>query len=231
MTAAPTTDSLTAASMSPTRSRTSGVGAGQPALEARQRDSQRQEADPHQQGELPGVDDISTVATTSWPSATMIIRPPHCMNVLIWSTSLVTRETRAPRRSVCWVSTDRSCTCRKPRTRSVARRGLGRLVEAHVHQVAGERGEHHGAPRTARTAGADERQVGAAGRARCRWSAAPRSARRPGRRWRPRPAASVPPSPLRNSGVSDSPRRIGGPGRPPAPCSTRSCSRGLTLMR
>ncbi len=38
-----------------------------------------------------------------------------------WSTSLVTRETRAPRRSVFWVSSGRSWTCRKALIRRVAR--------------------------------------------------------------------------------------------------------------
>src|SRR5690625_6920523 len=43
------------------------------------------------------------------------------------STSLVTRETREPRRSAFWVSTVRSCTCRKVRVRSWARpRSLAR---------------------------------------------------------------------------------------------------------
>ena len=42
------------------------------------------------------------------------------MNVEIVSTSQVTRETSAPRRSVLCVSTDRSCTCRKALTRSAA---------------------------------------------------------------------------------------------------------------
>ena len=64
---------------------------------------------------------IRTVATTSWPKLTIISRPPHCMNVEIVSTSLVTRETSEPRRSAFWVSTDRSCTCRNARTRRVAR--------------------------------------------------------------------------------------------------------------
>ncbi len=43
------------------------------------------------------------------------------MNVEIVSTSLVTRETSAPRRSAFWVSTDRSCTCRNAFVRNVAR--------------------------------------------------------------------------------------------------------------
>jgi len=64
---------------------------------------------------------MSAVATTSWPAETMIISPPHCMNALIWSTSPVTRETSAPRRSLLWVSIDRSCTCRNALPRKVAR--------------------------------------------------------------------------------------------------------------
>ena len=43
------------------------------------------------------------------------------MKVEIVSTSLVTRDTSDPRRSAFWVSTERSCTWRKARTRSVAR--------------------------------------------------------------------------------------------------------------
>ena len=48
-------------------------------------------------------------------------RPPKTRNWLTWSTSLVTRETSAPRRSVLWVSNGRSWTCRKALIRSVAR--------------------------------------------------------------------------------------------------------------
>ena len=46
--------------------------------------------------------------------------PPKIRNCETWSTSLVTRETRAPRRSVFWVSSGRSCTCRNALIRSVA---------------------------------------------------------------------------------------------------------------
>ena len=63
---------------------------------------------------------MRTVATMSWPRLTTSSTPPHCMNVLIVSTSLVTRETSEPRRSACWCSIDRSWTCRKARARSVA---------------------------------------------------------------------------------------------------------------
>ena len=49
------------------------------------------------------------------------ISPPNTRNWLTWSTSVVTRETRAPRRSVFWVSSGRSWTCRKALIRSVAR--------------------------------------------------------------------------------------------------------------
>ncbi|CNG49533.1 Uncharacterised protein [Mycobacterium tuberculosis] len=51
----------------------------------------------------------------------MNISPPDCMNWLIWSTSPVTRDTSAPRRSPLWVSIDRSWTCRNAFTRSPAR--------------------------------------------------------------------------------------------------------------
>ncbi len=47
--------------------------------------------------------------------------PPKTRNCETWSTSLVTRETSAPRRSVFWVSSGRSCTCRNALVRSVAR--------------------------------------------------------------------------------------------------------------
>ncbi len=61
-----------------------------------------------------------TVATSIWPMLTTKIRPPNTRNWLTWSTSLVTRETRAPRRSVFCVSSGRSCTWRKALMRSVA---------------------------------------------------------------------------------------------------------------
>src|SRR6478752_1386254 len=47
--------------------------------------------------------------------------PPNTRNCETWSTSLVTRETSAPRCSVFWVSSGRSWTCRKALIRSVAR--------------------------------------------------------------------------------------------------------------
>ena len=49
------------------------------------------------------------------------IRPPKTRNWLTWSTSVVTRETSAPRRSVFWVSSGRSWTWRNALVRSVAR--------------------------------------------------------------------------------------------------------------
>ena len=61
-----------------------------------------------------------TVATSIWPMLTTKIRPPKTRNWLTWSTSLVTRETSAPRRSVFCVSSGRSWTWRKALTRSVA---------------------------------------------------------------------------------------------------------------
>ena len=62
-----------------------------------------------------------TVATSIWPMLTTKIRPPKTRNWLTWSTSLVTRETSAPRRSVFWVSRGRSWTWRNALIRSVAR--------------------------------------------------------------------------------------------------------------
>ena len=64
---------------------------------------------------------MSTVATTTWPREMKRMSPPNCTNVEIVSTSLVTRETRAPRRSVFWVSVDRSWIRRNAVVRSVAR--------------------------------------------------------------------------------------------------------------
>ena len=46
--------------------------------------------------------------------------PPNTRNCETWSTSLVTRDTRAPRCSVFWVSSGRSWTCRNALIRSVA---------------------------------------------------------------------------------------------------------------
>lgn len=63
---------------------------------------------------------ISTVVTSSWPTEIISIRPPNCTNIEMVSTSLVTRETSDPRRSVFWVSTDRSWMCRNALSRNVA---------------------------------------------------------------------------------------------------------------
>ncbi len=51
---------------------------------------------------------------------TMNMIPPNCTNWLIWSTSLVTRETSEPRRSDCWCSIERSWMCRNARVRRLA---------------------------------------------------------------------------------------------------------------
>ncbi len=50
---------------------------------------------------------------------TMSMSPPNCTNIEMVSTSEVTRDTREPRRSVFWVSTDRSWMCRNARIRNV----------------------------------------------------------------------------------------------------------------
>jgi hypothetical protein len=47
--------------------------------------------------------------------------PPDCTNWLMVSTSEVTRPTIDPRRSVFWVSIDRSWMWRKPLSRNVAK--------------------------------------------------------------------------------------------------------------
>ena len=57
---------------------------------------------------------------STWPTLMTNSRPPNTRNWLTWSTSLVTRETRAPRRSVFWVSSGRSWTWRKALMRKVA---------------------------------------------------------------------------------------------------------------
>ena len=64
---------------------------------------------------------MTTVATDSWSAETSSRTPPHWTNSEMVSTSLVTRDTSEPRRSVDWVSTDRSWMCRKARARSVRR--------------------------------------------------------------------------------------------------------------
>ena len=48
----------------------------------------------------------------------VVTTPPHWMNWVIWSMSLVTRDTIDPRRSDCWCSIDRSWMCRNVRDRS-----------------------------------------------------------------------------------------------------------------
>ena len=55
---------------------------------------------------------MSTVASNSCAMLTMNMRPPNWTNIEMVSTSEVTRETSEPRRSVFWVSTDRSWMCR-----------------------------------------------------------------------------------------------------------------------
>ena len=61
------------------------------------------------------------MATTTWPMLMIPTMPPNTRNCETWSTSLVTRETSEPRRSVLWVSSGRSCTCRNALIRNVAR--------------------------------------------------------------------------------------------------------------
>ena len=63
---------------------------------------------------------MTTVATVSCRALTSSSTPPHWTKNEMVSTSLVTRDTSAPRRSVPCVSTDRSWTCRKARRRSVS---------------------------------------------------------------------------------------------------------------
>ena len=131
---APTTDSETAPSTSPTRSRTVPYAPATAAGRSQDQE-QRQEAQADQQGELPRVDRHQHRRDHQLPELTSISSPPHCMNVEMVSTSLVTRETSDPRRSAFWVSTDRSWTCRNARTRRRRQPGLGRAEEPHVEEV------------------------------------------------------------------------------------------------
>ncbi len=64
---------------------------------------------------------MTTVASSICPMLTRKMNPPNCRNCDTVSTSDVTRLTSAPRRSVLWVSTGRSCTCRNALIRIVAR--------------------------------------------------------------------------------------------------------------
>ena len=124
--------------MSPTRSRTARVRRRRPTLEvAQEHEQQRQEAEPDDQGERPGVDDHQHRGDGDLAEAeTISMRPPHCTNIEIVSTSLVTRETSEPRRSVFWVSIDRSWTCRNARDAQGRQTALGRPEEPHVHGYA-----------------------------------------------------------------------------------------------
>ena len=67
-----------------------------------------------------GGPQVGTVTARICPTDRISMMPPNCTNWLMVSTSLVTRETSAPRRAVLWVSIDRSWMCRKPLTRNVA---------------------------------------------------------------------------------------------------------------
>ena len=62
---------------------------------------------------------MSTVASEICAMLIMSMRPPNCTNIEIVSTSEVTRETSEPRRSVFWVSIDRSWMCRNALSRKV----------------------------------------------------------------------------------------------------------------
>ena len=60
------------------------------------------------------------VATSSTES-TIHATAPHSVNWAMVSTSLVTRDTSAPRRCSTWSASDRRWMCRKVRTRSPRR--------------------------------------------------------------------------------------------------------------
>ena len=130
------------------------------------------------------------------------------MNVEMVSTSLVTRETSEPRRSAFWVSTDRSWTCRKARTRRRGQAALGGAEQPDVEPVRRTGGEQHGhARRAARPRGPGSGRGRPARAGRRRWSAGPRSARGPGPTVAPSASSRVTGSPARNSGDSARPRR------------------------
>ena len=78
------------------------------------------------------------------------------------STSLVTRETRAPRCSVPWVSRDRSWMWRKARLRRVASDVSARRKQSPVHDDVAYRGAQQHRRGEARGAG-DEGDVGGLG--------------------------------------------------------------------
>src|SRR5439155_17019188 len=120
ITPAPTTLSPIAPSITPTRSRTRPYAPASRRCTSRTTSTSGTNATYTTSVSAHEYQAITTVAITNCPQATNSITPPHWRNWLIWSMSLVTRDTSAPRRSDCWCSIDRSWMCRKVRVRSPA---------------------------------------------------------------------------------------------------------------
>src|SRR5947207_5209664 len=120
ITSAPTTLSDTPLSMAAARSRTRPYAPSSRCWQARITSTAgtNEAMTTSVNGELYAA--MTAVVTRVWPTQMSSTTPFHCRNPLIWSTSPVTRETRAPRRSVCWCSIDRLWTCRNTRVRTAA---------------------------------------------------------------------------------------------------------------
>jgi hypothetical protein len=121
MTVAPTTLSAIAPSITPVRSRTIRYTVASRFWNSRMTITAGPNAHSTTSVSCHEYTNMTRVDTMSWPDESSRSTPPVCRNWEIWSTSLVTRDTIEPRRSACWCSIDRSCTCRKVRARSAAR--------------------------------------------------------------------------------------------------------------
>ena len=122
MVAAPTTDSETAPSMSPTRSRTRAYAADSRCWKCAARRNSGRKQTQTTSGQLPGSrrhqdgrdEQLPDADTTSMQAAQLHELSRSCRRR--WSPA----RPATPRRSVFWVSTDRSWTCRNALIRSVA---------------------------------------------------------------------------------------------------------------
>ena len=72
---------------------------------------------------------------------TMKIRPPKTRNWLTWSTSVVTRETRAPRRSVFCVSSGQVVDVAERLDPQGGEAALGGAEQPAGHEVGGDAGQ------------------------------------------------------------------------------------------
>ena len=120
MTPAPTTLSLTAASIVPTCLRTTPYATVSRFWKNRTTSTSGPNATYTTSVRGHEYRAITTVVMVSCPKLTSRITPPHWRNWLIWSTSPVTRDTSEPRRSLCWCSIDRSWMWRNVRARTPA---------------------------------------------------------------------------------------------------------------